>query len=98
MRDCWFTRKLQRRAALAVVASLAVPWAVGDFFKGFHKPGLVNDATRTQLLIDYLVIGASLFGLTMVGTWLIGCWVVAVMRGPRREADAFPGAPGEPPP
>jgi hypothetical protein len=34
----------------------------------------------------------------MAATWLIGCWVMAIMKGPRHDADAFPGAPGEPPP
>lgn len=94
----WFTPPLRRRAALAVVASLLLPWAVGQFVKGFYQPGLADDAVRRQLLIDFIVIGASLFALTMVATWLIGCWVTAVMKGPRHDADAFPGAPGEPPP
>ena len=52
---------------------------------------------RRQLLIDFIVIGAIVFALTMVATWLIGCWVTAVMKGPRRDADTFPGAPGEHP-
>lgn len=94
----WFTPLLRRRAALAVAASLLLPWAVGQFVKGFYQPGLADDAVRRQLLIDFIVIGASLFSLTMVATWLIGCWVTAVMKGPRHDADAFPGAPGEPPP
>ncbi|MBL8279435.1 MAG: hypothetical protein JNL93_22405 [Pelomonas sp.] len=94
----WFTPLLRRRAALAVAASLLAPWAVGQFVKGFYQPGLADDAVRSQLLIDFIVIGTSLFALTMVATWLIGCWVTAVMKGPRRDADHFPGAPGEPPP
>ncbi|MCE4554460.1 hypothetical protein [Pelomonas cellulosilytica] len=94
----WFTRSLQKRAALAVAASLALPWLAGEFAKGFYQPGLADDAVRRQMLIDFIVIGASLFALTMVATWLIGCWITAVMKGPRRDADAFPGAPGEPPP
>ncbi len=94
----WFTPTLKRRAAAALVASLAGPWLLGEFAKSFVQPGLANDAVRRQLLIDFIVAGASLFGLTMVVTWLIGCWVMAVMKGPRHDADAFPGAPGEPPP
>jgi hypothetical protein len=94
----WFTPQLRRRASLAVAASLLGPWALGQFVKGFYQPGLANDAERSQLLIDFIVIGASLFALTMVATWLIGCWVTGVMKGPRRDADTFPGAPGEPPP
>ena len=80
----WFTPLLRRRAALAVAASLLAPWAVGQFVKGFYQPGLADDAVRSQLLVDFIVIGTSLF--------------TAVMKGPRRDADHFPGAPGEPPP
>ena len=74
----WFTPRLRRRAALAVGAALLLPWALGQFAKGFHEPGLDNDALRHQLLIDF--------------------WVTGVMKGPRHQADGFPGAPGEPPP
>lgn len=94
----WFTPALRRRAALALAACVLLPWVTGEFVKGFYQPGLSNDAERSQLLIDFIVIGSSLFGLTLVLTWLIGCWVTAVMKGPRRDADGFPGAPGEPPP
>jgi len=94
----WFTPRLRRRAALAVGAALLLPWATGQFAKGFHQPGLDNDALRHQLLIDFIVIGTIVFALTMVATWLIGCWVTGVMKGPRHQADGFPGAPGEPPP
>lgn len=97
-RQTWFTPALRRRAAWAIAASLLLPWALGEFVKGFHTPGLSNDPERTQLLIDYIVIGAALFGLSMIATWLIGCWITAVMKGPQRTADSFPGAPGEPPP
>ena len=98
MDGSWFTPGLRQRAALAVAAALALPWTVGEFAKGFYQPGLADDAERRQLLIDFMVIGAIVFALTMVATWLIGCWVTAVMKGPRRQADDFPGAPGEPPP
>ena len=94
----WFTPQLRRRATLAVAACLALPWAAGEIAKSFYQPGLHNDPARTQLLIDFIAIGAGLFGLTMVLTWLIGCWVTAVMKGPRQDADVFPGAPGQPPP
>lgn len=93
----WFTPLLRRRAAAAVAASLLLPWAIGQFAKDFVQPGLADDAVRRQLLIDFMVISAIVFALTMVATWLIGCWVTAVMKGPRRDADTFPGAPGEPP-
>lgn len=94
----WFTPRLRRRTALALAACLALPWMAGEFAKGFYQPGLSNDAARSQLLIDFIVIGTSLFGLTLVATGLIGAWVTAVMKGPRQQADPFPGAPGEPPP
>jgi len=98
MRGQWFTPALRRRAALAVAASLGIPWALGEIAKNSYQPGLHNDPARSQLLIDFIVIGACLFGLTMVLTWLIGCWVTAVMKGPRQNGDVFPGAPGQPPP
>lgn len=94
----WWTPALRRRTALAVASSLLLPWALGEFVKGFYQPGLAHDALRRQLLIDFIALGASLFALTMVLTWLIGCWVTAVMKGPPRTADAFPGAPAGPPP
>ena len=86
----WFTRQVRRRLVLALIASFALPWLVGEFAKQFVQPGLHNDATRTALMIDYMVIGAALFALTLVMTWLIGTWITAVMKGPQVEADAFP--------
>lgn len=94
----WFTPRLRRLTLWAVVAGVALPWLVGEAAKGFFQPGLHPDPHRSQLLIDFIVAGAQLFSLSMVLTWLIGCWVTAVMQGPRQDADAFPGAPGEPPP
>lgn len=94
----WFTPVLQRRTALAVAGSLLLPWALGEFAKGFYQPGLADDAARSQMLIDFIVVGTSLLALTLVATVLIGCWVIAVMQGPQRHADPFPGAPGELPP
>ncbi|TXI17273.1 MAG: hypothetical protein E6Q67_13400 [Roseateles sp.] len=87
----WFTPALRRRTAWAVAACALLPWMLGEFVKGFYTPGLSADPERTQLLIDYLVIGSVLFGLSMVATWLVGCWVVAVMKGPTRHGDPFPG-------
>ena len=98
MNNGWFTPALRRRAAGALIASLAAPWLLGELAKGFIQPGLASDAVRRQMLIDFIVTGTSLFALSMVATWLIGCWVMAIMKGPRHDADAFPGAPGEPPP
>ncbi len=98
MMSSWFTPTLRRRTAWAIAACLLLPWAVGEFVKGFYQPGLSNDAARSQMLIDFIVIGTILFSLTMVATWLIGCWVTAVMKGPQYRADAFPGSPDQPPP
>lgn len=96
-RPSWFTPPLRRRAAWAVAASVGLPWLAGEFAKGFYTPGLAPDPERSRLLIDFIVIGTTVFALTMVVTWLIGCWVMAVMKGPRIDGDAFPGAAGEPP-
>lgn len=90
-------RRLRTHAALAVAGAIALPWLAGEFAKGFIQPGLADDAHRRQLLVDFIVIGSVIFLLTMVATWLIGCWITAVMKGPVRRRDAFPGAPGEPP-
>ncbi len=86
----WFTVQVRRRLLLAIAASFALPYLIGEFFKQFVQPGLHNDAVRGQMLIDFIVIGAILFSLTLVLTWLIGSWITAVMKGPRVEADAFP--------
>lgn len=86
----WFTVQVRRRLMLALAASFALPYLIGEFFKQFVQPGLHNDAARGQMLIDFIVIGAILFSLTLVLTWLIGSWITAVMKGPRVEADAFP--------
>lgn len=86
----WFTVQVRRRLMLALAASFALPYLIGEFFKQFVQPGLHNDAVRSQMLIDFIVIGAILFSLTLVLTWLIGSWITAVMKGPRVKADAFP--------
>jgi hypothetical protein len=46
--------------------------------------------------VDFIVVGSVIFLLTMVLTWLIGSWIGAVMRGPRRDGDAFPAGQGLP--
>lgn len=86
----WFTPQVRRRLVYALIASFALPWLVGEFAKQFVQPGLHNDAVRSALLIDYMVIGAVLFALTLVMTWLIGSWITAVMKGPSVQADSFP--------
>lgn len=85
-----------RRLLAAVLASFVVPWAVGMLVKQFHQPGLDDDAQRSLMLIDFIVIGGIVFALTMVVTAGIGCWINAVMHGPRRDGDAFPHGQGMP--
>ena len=94
----WKHSPARRHLAWATVGAFALPWLIGEWFKSFHQPGLDNDGPRNQLLIDYIVAGGVVFLLTMVLTYAFGCWITAVMRGPRRDGDAFPGDHGRPPP
>lgn len=94
----WFTARLRRRLALALLACVALPWLGSEFAKQFVQPGLHNDAARLALLIDYIAIGTGLFGLSMVLTWLVGAWVTAVMKGPAHDGDAFPAGSHQPSP
>ncbi len=86
------TPVVKQRLAWAAAASVALPWAVGEFAKTFHQPGLDNDALRNAQFIDILVVGVIVFLLTMVGTVGFGCVITAVMKGPRYFGDAFPSA------
>jgi hypothetical protein len=92
----WKTSPTRWRLLAAALAGLALPWLLGEWAKSFHQPGLVDDADRSQMLIDFIVAGTMLFALTMVLTVAIGCWIAAVMRGPRRDGDAFPADQGMP--
>jgi hypothetical protein len=73
-----------------MAASFALPWMLGEVFKRGYQPGLVDDPARSQLLVDFVVIGAIVFALTMVLTYAIGCWITAVMKGPPRSRDSLP--------
>jgi hypothetical protein len=74
----------------ALVAVLMVPWLIGAAFKTQLQPGLVDHAERAAMLVDFVVAGAVVAGLSM---WLVAACavlIVTVMRGPRKDADAFP--------
>jgi hypothetical protein len=92
----WKTSPTRWRLLWGTLAGLAVPWLLGELFKTFHQPGLDDHADRNQMLIDFIVAGATLFAMTMVLTYAIGCWITAVMQGPRRDGDAFPSGQGMP--
>jgi Sec-independent protein secretion pathway component TatC len=92
----WKTSPARWQLLWATIASVALPWMLGEFVKTFYQPGLVDQAERSQLLIDFIVAGSMLFALTMVLTYAIGCWITAVMHGPRRDGDAFPAGQGTP--
>lgn len=87
----WLSRRTRNRLLLALVAALALPWLAGQWLQIGLQPGLAEDAQRKALLVDFMVIGAMLTGLSLVVAYAVGCWVVAVMRGPVRHGDAFPG-------
>jgi hypothetical protein len=80
----------------ATLASLLLPWMLGELVKTFHQPGLDDQPERSRMLVDFIVAGGIVFALTMVLTYAIGCWITAVMRGPRRDGDVFPSGQGRP--
>jgi hypothetical protein len=82
--------KAPRRLLLATVAVLALPWLAGALAKSQLQPGLADDPQRSALLVDFIVAGAMFSGLSLVAVYAVGLWIVAVMKGPRREADSFP--------
>ena len=92
----WKTSRTRLHLLWATLASLALPWLLGELFKTFHQPGLDDHAARNQMLIDFIVLGGMLFALTMVLTFAIGAWITAVMHGPRRDGDRFPNGQGQP--
>jgi hypothetical protein len=86
----WLDASCRRRLGWALAASFAVPWSVGELAKPGRQAGLTDDPLRSQLLIDYIVIGAIIFALTMVMTYAVGCWITAVMKGQERTRDSLP--------
>jgi hypothetical protein len=92
----WKTSRTRWQLLWASLASVLLPWMLGELVKTFHQPGLDDQSDRHQMLVDFIVAGGILFALTMVLTYAIGCWITAVMHGPRREGDAFPADQGQP--
>ena len=92
----WKTSRTRWQLLWATLASLLLPWLLGEAVKTFHQPGLVDQPERARMLVDFIVVGGILFALTMVLTYAIGCWITAVMRGPRRDGDVFPSGQGRP--
>jgi hypothetical protein len=92
----WRSSRARRWLLWAAAASVLLPWLAGELAKTFHQPGLDDDGTRNLMLIDFIVVGSVVFLLTMVVTCAFGCWITAVMHGPRRDGDAFPGDNGRP--
>ena len=92
----WKSSPRRRQLLWATLASLLVPWMLGELVKASYQPGLDDQPERSQMLIDFIVAGGILFALTMVLTFAIGCWITAVMHGPRREGDVFPSGQGRP--
>jgi hypothetical protein len=90
----WLDAVCRRRLGWATLASCALPWLGGETIKQNYQAGLVDDPVRSQMLIDFIVIGTVVFALTMVLTYAIGCWITAVMRGPQRSRDPLP-LPGD---
>ena len=79
-----------RRLVVATLAVLALPWLIGAVVKAQLQPGLSDDQRRASMLVDFIVAGTALSGLALLVVYALGLWIVAVMKGPRREADSFP--------
>jgi hypothetical protein len=92
----WKTSRTRWQLLWATLASLLLPWLVGEVVKTSYQPGLDDQPERSQMMVDFIVAGGIVFALTMVLTFAIGCWITAVMRGPRRDGDVFPSGQGRP--
>lgn len=92
----WTTSRTRWRLLWAALASLTLPWLLGELAKTWHQPGLDDHAARNQMLIDFLVVGGSVSALSLVLLIAIGCWINAVLHGPRRDGDRFPADQGQP--
>jgi hypothetical protein len=92
----WKHSPARWRLLWATLASVVLPWLLGEFVKTFYQPGLDDQSYRKQMLVDFIVVGAIVSALSMVLTYAIGSWISAVMRGPRRQGDAFPANRGMP--
>jgi hypothetical protein len=79
-----------RRLAWGLVAAIALPWALGEWFKQSLQPGLTDHAASATTLVDYVVVGGIVAGLSLWVVAAFACLVVGVMKGPRFDADAFP--------
>jgi hypothetical protein len=84
------TFRLRRALAWGLALALALPWLIGQWVKTTLQPGISDAAASASLLVDYIVIGTSVFGVAL---WLVvacGCWIVHVMKSPQRFGDPFP--------
>ena len=85
-----FSPAVRRRLLWATVASVALPWTVGEWVKHWQDSNLSLDPMRDAMLVDFIVAGCIVASLSLVLTVAFGCWVTAVMKGPRYTADSFP--------
>ena len=85
-----FPRAIRNRLAVAAIASVLLPWTVGEWVKRWQQTELPLDPMRAEMLVDFIVAGTVFTSLTLVFTVAIGCWVTSVMKGPRFTADSFP--------
>ncbi len=81
---------MRRALGWGLAAAFAVPWLLGEWAKTGLQPGLVDGALRASQLVDFVVIGAIVFALSMWMVAAFACVIVRVMKGPRRDGDAFP--------
>ena len=70
----WLDVRTRHRLSAALLAALALPWLIGAWVKTELQPGLVDRAERAAMLVDFVVIGTTLFALSAVMTWACGCW------------------------
>jgi hypothetical protein len=86
----WVSRSVRKRLAWATVASVMLPWTVGEWVKRWQQTDMPLDPMRGEMMVDFIVAGCVLTALTLVLTVAVGCWVTGVMKGPRFTADSFP--------
>ena len=82
----WTTSRTRWRLLWALLASLTLPWLLGELAKTFHQPGLDDHAARNQMLIDFLVVGGSVSALSLVLLIAIGLLIASWRQARPRAA------------
>jgi hypothetical protein len=65
----------------SLAAAVAAPWLIGLWCKTGLQPGLVDNAARASLLVDFVVIGTIVFGIALWMVAAFALWIVRAMQG-----------------